>query len=257
MMHKYIQTSLKTDNTWFYWTELRKNVRIRLFCFPYAGGSPTIFRKWASKLPQNVEIIAVRLPGRDIRIREAAFSEWLPLLSAIEQALTPYFDKPFAFFGHSLGASLVYELTRRLSNQNNSLPIQLLISGCRCPHLPLRQPPMWNLPKQEFLRRLREMNGTELEVLEDKRLIALLEPTLRADIKLAESWECTTRQPLNVPITVFSGLEDDIAPPSDMQDWRYYTNLEFYSYTLPGNHFFLHSSERILLDYISNIWSSI
>ncbi|OKH56763.1 hypothetical protein NIES2130_23405 [Scytonema sp. HK-05] len=245
------------DNSWLYWPAFRKNAWMRLFCFPYAGGSPTMFRSWLNRLPESIEIVAVRLPGRDARIKEPAFSEWSALLNAMELALAPYFDNRFAFFGHSLGASLAYELAQRLHNQEKIPLTQLLISGCQCPHLRRRKPPMHHLPRQEFLERLREMNGTPSEVLKDKVLMALLEPTLRADIKLAETWEGTTRQPLNVPITAFSGLMDDVAPPPDMQDWKRYTNAEFSFYTLPGNHFFVHTSEEMLLRTISSICSSI
>jgi medium-chain acyl-[acyl-carrier-protein] hydrolase len=211
-----------------------------------------MFHSWSNKLPEQVELIALRLPGRDSRIGEAAFSQWTPLLSAIKQALVPYLDQPFAFFGHSLGASLAYELTRKLHDQKNLLPRQLIISGCRCPHLPRRKPPLYNLPKQEFFESLRQMNGIPLEVFENTEIMALVEPTLRADIKLAETWEGNREQPLNVPITAFSGLEDEIVPPADMKGWEHYTNKEFSFHTFPGDHFFVHSSEEMLLNTLTS-----
>jgi surfactin synthase thioesterase subunit len=216
-----------------------------------------MFRSWLNRLPESIEIVAVRLPGRDARIKEPAFSDWPDLLNAMELALAPYFDHRFAFFGHSLGGSVAYELAQRLHNQKKIPLTQLIISGCQCPHIPRRKPPMHHLPKQEFLERLHEMNGTPPEVLKDKVLMALLEPTLRADIKLAETWKCSTREPLNIPITAFSGLMDEVAPPPDMQDWKHYTNAQFSFYKLTGNHFFIHTSEEMLVRIISSVCNSV
>jgi len=214
-----------------------------------------MFRSWADQLPKYVEVVGVRLPGRDMRIKETPFSEWPLLLNATEKALAPYLDKPFTFFGHSLGARIAYELTRRLQNQGKPLPRQLLIAACRCPHIPNASQYMHDLPEKEFHECLQRMSGTPPEVLEDRRLMAILEPTIRADMKLAEIWGGIVQEPLNVPIAAFSGLEDDIDPSAKMVEWELYTNVKFTFHALPGNHFFIHSSKALLLNRLAHICS--
>ncbi|MEH2206890.1 MAG: alpha/beta fold hydrolase [Nostoc sp.] len=253
MTYIHPRTNSQTNNPWFAWLDPRKDSLMRLFCFPCAGGTPSMFCNWSNQLPKHIEVVAVRLPGRDMRIKETPFSEWPLLLSAAEQALDPYLDKPFAFFGHSLGARLAYELTRRLQEKKKSLPRQLLIAGCRCPHIPSPKPYMYDLPEQEFHECLQKMSGTPPEVLADRRLMAMLEPTIRADMKLAEVWGGTVKELLNVPIAAFSGLQDDIDPPDKMVEWKRYTSVDFTFHTLSGNHFFIRSSEALLLDLIANI----
>lgn len=240
-----IKTAIGSN--WLYCPTPRQEAQMRLFCFPYAGGSPFMFRTWAARLPEHIEIVAVCLPGRNSRVREAAFSEWVSLLEATEAALVPYFDKPFVLFGHSLGALIAYELAQTFQ------PQYLLISGRRSPHTPERKPPMYSCPGSAFIERLREMNGISSEVLADSKLMTVLEPMIRADIKLAETWKLTERQPLDVPIAAFCGLEDNIDTVEDMQGWERYTRREFSLYTFPGDHFFLHTAEEILLETISNL----
>jgi surfactin synthase thioesterase subunit len=216
-----------------------------------------MFRSWADQLPKYVEVVAVRLPGRDMRIKETPFSEWPVLLNATEKALAPYLDKPFIFFGHSLGARIAYELTRRLQNQSKPLPRQLLIAGCRCPHIPGPIRDMHDLPKQEFYKCLQRMSGTPPEVLANQQLMALLEPTIRADMKLAEIWGGIVQEPLKVPIAAFSGVEDDFDPAYKMVEWELYTSMKFSFHTLPGKHFFINSSKALLLNLITDICSSV
>lgn len=241
-------------NKWIYCPAPRKDPRVRVFCFPYAGGSPLIFRTWPDALPDTVEVMAVRLPGHDSRIRELAFTEWDPLLETIEQALSEYLDLPFVLFGHSLGASIAYELAQRMQrSQRSMMHSHLVVSGRRCPHMPSCRMPMHHLPQQEFFERLRQMNGILPEVLENTRLMAVLEPSIRADIKLAETWKGTTETPLDVPITALSGALDDIDSTGDMQGWTRYSSIHCSLITLPGGHFFIHTAELQILEILAGV----
>lgn len=241
-----------TDSQWFVSQARCENIRLRLFCFPYAGGGPSVFRDWGNSLPEDIELVAVRLPGRDNRIREQAFTEWPPLLDALENALSHYLDIPFAFYGHSFGARIAFELTKRLHAKNLLLPTQIFVSGCRCPHIPSPQPLLHSLPEAEFLDQVLKMNGTPPEVLRNKKLMGILEPTLRADMRLSELWG-DEKQKINVPIVAFCGLGDNIDPPSSMREWGQYTYRKFSFYTFLGDHFFLHAQEKKLLDLMTAI----
>ena len=244
---------INLNEHWFIPFPQRFKAQKRLFCFPYAAGSPNIFRNWKSGLPDYVEIVAINLPGRYDRFMEKSFSDWPTLLDATEDAISPYLDKPFAFFGHSFGARLIFELTKRLQAKNTSLPTQLFISGCRCPHIPCSRPFIHTLSKAEFFELIFKMNGLSSEVVENQRLITILEPALRADMKLSELWEGSEEQKIKVPITVFCGLQDEVDPFERMHEWERYTEEKFSFYTFPGGHFFLHKNEKKLLKIISNM----
>src|SRR4051812_31370410 len=110
--------------------------RLRLFCFSYAGGGTTIFRTWPHRLPNDVELCAVLLPGRESRLRETPFTSMPPLVEALSHALEPYLTMPFAFWGHSLGALIGFELARARRRQRLSGPVHLFISGVGAPQIP-------------------------------------------------------------------------------------------------------------------------
>jgi medium-chain acyl-[acyl-carrier-protein] hydrolase len=245
----------KPGDRWLYWPAPRAHCRMRLFCFPYAGGSPGMFHRWPAALPDDVELAALRLPGRDRRVNEAPFTTWEPMLAAVEEVLLPLLDRPFAFFGHSLGASVAWETACRLAAHGHALPVHLLLSGRRAPHKAPRFAPIHDLPRPEFHEQLRVMNRTPAEVLANREVMALIEPMLRADIRLAETWTPTMQQPLPVPISAFCGSLDPIAPPSDVQEWALHTAVSFSAHTYPGDHFFMHSSEDELLRVLSRILS--
>jgi amino acid adenylation domain-containing protein len=240
------------NEKWFFYPAQRKKARLKLFCFPYAGGTPHIFRNWANHLPEDIEVIALRLPGRDSRIKEKAYSDWSELLDALEDALLSCIDIPFAFFGHSFGARLAFELTKRFHAKGFALPTCLFISGCRCPHIPSPQPFLHELPQAEFFERVFSMNGISAEILSNQKLMEMFEPTMRADMKLSELWENSAQQ-INVPIVAFSGLNDSIDPPSNMRGWENYTQAQFSFYTFSGDHFFLHTNEKNLLGTLSTL----
>src|ERR1700694_2711560 len=152
------------------WIVRRKpgpHTRRRLFCFPYAGAGASIFRAWPDGLPTDVEVCPVQFPGRGTRLMERPFTRLSPLVEALAQALVPLLDKPFAFFGHSLGALVGFELARQLRRQTGVQPVRLFVSADRAPQIPPRDRPIHALPKGEFLVELRRLNGIPRKVLED------------------------------------------------------------------------------------------
>ncbi|MDZ7269879.1 MAG: thioesterase domain-containing protein [candidate division KSB1 bacterium] len=220
---------------------------LRLFCFPYAGAGSIIFRSWPEQLPVSVETCLVELPGRGSRLREPLFTRLLPMIDAALPALLPYLDRPFAFFGHSMGALLSFELTRRLRRQADRLPSHLFVSGRAAPHLPDAMPALHKLPEAEFIAELRRLNGTPGEVLEHAELMQLLMPILRADFAVCETYVCEPGPPLACPITVFGGAEDPHVTRATLEPWREHTSAGFALHILPGDHFFLQSAAPMLL----------
>src|SRR2546423_5947476 len=133
----------------------KPQARIRLFCFPYAGGSSLIYRNWPDNLSSEVEVYPLQLPGRGSRMQESAATQLSPLVEAIAQAIMPYLNKPFAFFGHSMGALISFELARHLRRVQASIPAQLFISGRAAPQVVDADPPTYDLPEDEFIEELR------------------------------------------------------------------------------------------------------
>jgi len=221
---------------------------LRLFCFPYAGGSSQIFRSWSNSLPPTIEICSLELPGRGSRFLETPFTQLEPLVEAIAFAILPYCDRPFAFFGHSMGALVSFELARILRKKYGLSPVHLFVSGHRAPQIPDPDPPIYALPEAEFIEELRYLKGTPQAVLENTELMELILPILRADFEAIETYSYTQELPLNCPIAVFGGLQDDSVSIQELQAWQQQTSTGFSLKMLPGDHFFIQSCEAILLD---------
>ncbi len=224
---------------------------LQLFCFPYAGGSPLVFRGWPDSLPKAVEVCPVHLPGRGMRLAEPPFTQMLPLVETIAAALLPYTDRPFAFFGHSMGALISFELARLLHRRHGVEPAHVFVSGCSAPQFPDAIPRLSSLPEPEFLQKLRCLNGTHKEVFENSELMQLLVPVLRADFSVCESYVYTDASPLNCPISVFGGLQDAETSRDQLEAWRCHTSAHFSLQMFPGDHFFLHTSRPLLLRALS------
>ncbi|NMG22787.1 thioesterase II family protein, partial [Brasilonema bromeliae] len=164
--------------------------------------------------------------------------------------LLPSLNKPFVFFGHSMGAVVSFELARRLYQNYRLTPLHLYVSGHRAPQIPDPEPPIHNLPEPAFLNELRRYNGTPKEVLDNSELMQLLLPILRADFAVLENYVYTPSVPLTCPITAFGGLQDWKVSREDLAGWQQQTNGAFSIQMFPGDHFFVYSSQSLLLQQL-------
>ena len=224
---------------------------LRLFCFPYAGGGAGIFHRWAEHLPASVELYAVQLPGRGSRLLEPALKSLPVAVRAAHKALLPHLDKPFAFFGHSMGATIGFELARLLSQEHNIEPAHLFVSGRRAPHLPDHERVTYHLDEPEFVEELRRLNGTPKEVLQHPELMQLLLPALRADFEMIQTYVYIPGTPLGCVITAFGGLEDKNVTREHIAAWREHTNGRFSLQMLSGDHFFIHDARTAVVEALS------
>jgi surfactin synthase thioesterase subunit len=167
------------------------------------------------------------------------------LCFALLPALVPYLDTPVAFFGHSMGALIAYQIATTLRDKGHC-PIHLLVSSQRAPHLPLGRPPSYNLPDDAFTERLRSLNGTREMVLKDPELMDLLRPTLRADFELSECASRGRRDQLECPVTAFGGLADREVRRPQLEAWRETTRGAFHLHMFAGDHFYLAGNEAEL-----------
>lgn len=238
-------------DSWIIRRKPSPQARLRLFCFPYAGGGVSIFRAWSDTLPADVEVCPLQFPGRGTRLMEPPFTQLSPLVQALAEALFPLLDKPFAFFGHSLGALVSFELARRLRRRYAVQPVRLFISADRAPQIPNRDPAIHSLPEGEFLTELRRLKGTPTELLEDEEVMQIMLPVLRADFAVYETYRYSTEPPLNCPISAFGGLQDHRVNRGDLEAWRDHTGVSFSLTMFPGDHFYLNTTQPALLQALS------
>jgi len=238
------------DNPWFAHAKPRAGARVRLFCFPYAGGSAVIFRNWAKVLPQSVEVCPIQLPGRGARVREEPFTSMSRLVDALATASSAHLDKPFAFFGHSMGATISFELAHKLYVERGLHPVHMFVSGRRAPQIPDDEPPTFNLPDHEFVEELRRLEGTSPAILCNRELLEVLLPLLRADFELIQAYQYRARSRLECPIMAMGGLADKDVSQEQLEAWRKQSTGQFNIHMFPGNHFFLHEEEKKILQII-------
>ncbi|MFL6253976.1 MAG: thioesterase II family protein [Pyrinomonadaceae bacterium] len=244
--------SQQTDAAqWFKSPAPNSRSRVRLFCFPYAGGSAAIFHHWSRSLPHDIEVCPVMLPGRGSRMREPPLTRLSTLVEQLARAIEPYLDKPFAFFGHSMGAFIGFELARSLRRQAGVEPAHLFVSGCRAPQLPDSQPLAYDLPDHEFIEYLRELNGTPEEMLGHPELMALMMPLLRADFEAVSTYVYADDAALSCPISAYGGLRDATTTREDLAPWSELTTGRFVLRMFDGDHFFIQHAAPLLLATLS------
>lgn len=230
-------TTFPGSDAWITYPKPQPLARLRLFCLPYAGGGASIYRGWQDDLPASIEVCPIQLPGRENRFREPRFTQLPPLVAALSLAIRPHLTKPYAFFGHSLGAIMGFELARTLRRQGSPQPMRLLVSGHRAPQLTYRMPVAHDLPDAALVRELRRLNGMPDEVLDNADLMDLLLPLLRADFAVAETYTYTPEPPLDFPISAFGGQRDEGVSEAEMASWNTQTTADFSLQMLPGDHF--------------------
>ncbi len=236
-----------TSNVWVRCFTSKPKARLRLFCFPYAGGSASLYRDWETALPLEVEVCSVQLPGRENRLQEAPITHIPSMVQVLTHAIRPYLDRPFAFWGHSMGALIGFELARQLRREGMPEPCHLFVSGRKAPQIPHSRIPVHQLPESEFMEEIRRLNGTTMAVLQNKELMELLLPTLRADFALVETYTYCHEVPLGCGISVFGGLQDDLVNYDDLEAWNAQTQQNFKVRMFSGDHFFVHSNRHQLL----------
>ena len=227
------------------------NKRLRLFCFPYAGGNEYIFRGWEKWLPDFVEVRAVLLPGRGARINHEPYRELSRLVNDLAMERQLFLDRPFAFFGHSMGALISFGLAQVVRDRYNIQPAKLFVSGQGAPHLPRKRPAVHDQPVEEIRTVLRELNGTPPEILENDEMMKLALPLLRADLQVVETYKCEPATLLDCPIVGFTGTEDADVTDADMQAWQMHTSGQFTLHTFSGGHFFIKTAEAQVLARLS------
>ncbi len=220
---------------------------LRLVCFYHAGGSAAVFRPWAQLLAPLVEIVAVELPGHGARVYEPLFRSMDALVPAIADELAPLLaGKDFAFFGHSMGALVSFEMARHLRRQSAPLPRWLFVSGRQAPQIP-PQTAFYRLADNDLVQALIGLEGTPPPVLQHAELLELFLPIIRADFMVCETYTYAPEPALPCPIVAYSGSDDHSVSQRHLELWREQTRASFDLQLFPGGHFYLRAAQTALL----------
>ena len=234
-----------------------KRATIRLFCFPHAGGSPSVFYDWSKLLPAFAELCIIQLPGHGSRLMETAFTRINALSEDLFPALESFTDCPFVCFGHSMGGLVAFEWIRSLRKRNRKLPRTLISSSCLAPQVRKKGEPLHELSDRDLIEKLKIVGGTPLEILENEDLMNLVLPGFRADLELLFFYEYVTESPLDVPIFAVGGEADKSVSSEDLEKWSSQTRCSFSTKLLPGGHFYFQEEPKTLLENVCEILENL
>lgn len=223
-------------------TTRRTRAKVRLLCFPFAGGSASVFKHWQKFLSPAIEVVAIEYPGHGMRMGEPMMSQWEPSLEQFLPEIATLLDKPLAIFGHSMGAVFAFECVRALWRQYNVNAAHLFVSGARAAHLPFEDQRLYELPDADLLARLGLLDGTPRELLNNPDVVRMMMPIMRNDMELSGTYRHAYQAPLDCPITALCGDSDPIVSTEDAAGWQLQTSRKFALKIFHGGHFFINSS---------------
>lgn len=235
-----VRISEGKSTPWLPWgISTKVNADVRLFCLPWSGGSASAYRGWERFLPAGVEVCPVELPGRGTRFPDPAIDDIAVLIPDMAEGLRPFLDRPFAVFGHSLGALLAFELTLFLSRTYGLLPDYVFVSGRRPPQQPSLPPFRYSMSDVDLQQNLASLGGMPEEVMNSPELLHMLLPVLRSDFKLTERYGYDGHSVMTCPVTAFVGTRDPEVSVPVMRDWKNVSGEMFSFQSLDGDHFYL------------------
>lgn len=227
------------NNKWFIVPKPKPAARLRLFCFPYAGGQAAIYFPLARLLSEHIELVAVQLPGRGNRMFEQAFTSACAIAQAVETEILAHADKPVALLGYSNGCLQAYEVAWRLQQ---AIKVQHVFMAARsAPQLGVQREAIHLLPDQEFKRELATLGGTPSELLAYDELMELMLPTLRADFQLGYDYQCPAIAPPVINLTSLAGTSDKDVPAENVKAWQQLFAGHCSHHDLNGDHFFINT----------------
>ncbi|WP_394205017.1 thioesterase II family protein [Shewanella waksmanii] len=223
------------------------SAKYRLICFPCAGGNASMFSSWPEQVPQDFEVFALNAPGRGARFFESPYTSMEELVKNLLEDSHLLAEKPYAIFGHSLGARVGYEFIRRATARGLPMPLHFVASGSRAPNIPCFSSPTYTLSSDAFMQIIYDMDGIPDELRENKEMMALLEPTFRADFQIAETYIGQVNK-LACPITALCGTEDCRVPATTVEQWQAFTMYPITVKSYTGGHFFINHNDAALRD---------
>ncbi|MGW0828065.1 thioesterase II family protein [Streptomyces sp. NPDC002845] len=234
----------------------RHDGRLRMFCFPYAGGGASAYAGWQRWLGTGVEVLPVQLPGREGRMPEPRFTDLSALVADLDRELGEELDGPHVLYGHSMGALVAFALAQHRRARGERLPLALLLGAHRAPHLPA--PPITHgyvADDMELVRGLAALGGLPRVLLDRPDWLAALLPVVRGDLMLCDGAGSVDRTPLPIPLHTFAGADDQLVTVPEIREWSLYSTRECETVVVPGGHFYIREQENVFLDRLSEVLS--
>lgn len=227
------------NNEWFIVPTAKPAAKLRLFCFPYAGGQAAIYFPLARLLPEQIELVAVQLPGRGNRMFEPALASAADIAAAVAPGIQSLADKPFALLGYSNGCLQAYEVAHRLARQVNFKHV--FMAARSAPQLAIKREPIHLLADPQFKQELAMLGGTPKELLAYHELMELMLPTLRADFQLGYEYECPPVPAVATRLTTIAGRFDKDVAIENVQAWQQLFAADGQHHVINGDHFFINT----------------
>ncbi|TXR96383.1 thioesterase [Streptomyces sp. col6] len=242
-------TTLQANSAWLRRFHPAEQAPVRLFCLPHAGGSASYYFPVSRALAPAADVFAVQYPGRQDRRNEPCVDDVRRLADLVTAEMLPWCDRPIALFGHSLGATLGFEVALRLEAAG-TVPVALFASGRRAPSRPRENENVHLSPDAQLLTTIRRMSGTDPAVLADEELLRSILPAIRADYKAAETYRYQPSTPLTCPIEVLNGTEDPEVTTTEATAWTTHTTAPCTFHTYQGGHFYLNDHAPAVINLI-------
>jgi surfactin synthase thioesterase subunit len=236
--------------SWIVRYRVRPKAQISVVCIPHAGGGAAAFRHWSKLFPAEFEVFGVEPAGRGSRFSEPALRVLNDIADAVAEAILRLPERPLILFGHSMGATVAFEVSRRLRLLSPATPQCLCVSGAAAPQIPSERAIIHRLPHDAFVARIAELAGIEDALLADQEFVELFEPVLRADFEAIETYRYSVPPALTVPIAAFAGARDLSVPFDHLQRWSELTVGPFTTLMLNGGHFYLREEAAAVIEHI-------
>ncbi|MBZ5623349.1 MAG: alpha/beta fold hydrolase [Acidobacteriia bacterium] len=242
---------MSTSSRAFVRKKQRPHAPLQLFCFTYAASSAQLFYSWCDHVPDWIEVSGFELPGHGPRMGESPLDNYEEAALSIADTLEPVLDRPYAIFGHCLGAALGYEATRLLRNRGARQPLHLFSSGARGPHLGIPIADVESMNDDELIEHLRQAYDAPIEFLTHPEMRPLFLPMVRADARMTQNYRYIPGPPVTYPITAVAGEEDPFVSQNQLEAWRHHTTEECKTRRYPGGHFFFIDAAAQLLSHFT------
>ncbi|MFE2107825.1 thioesterase II family protein [Kitasatospora sp. NPDC059463] len=238
------------DDRWIRRFHPRPDAAVRLVCLPHAGGSASYFLPVSRAMPPSVDVLCVQYPGRQDRRAEPLVDNVPDLADQVLAALLPWTDRPLAFFGHSLGATLAFEVARRLERQKGLVAAGLFASGRRAPSTH-RVETVHLRDDDGLIADIRELSGTDDRLLGDEEILRMILPATRADYRAAETYAYEPGEALRCPLSALVGDDDPKVTVAEAAAWADHTEGPFDLRVFPGGHFYLADHQAAVIEAVT------
>jgi len=237
-----------TAELWLRRFQEAPDAEARLVCLPHAGGSASWFFPMAKALAPDLEVLSVQYPGRQERRLEPCRGSVAELADELVDLVAALADKPLALFGHSLGATVAFELIRRLEARG-VVPEVFFASGRRAPST-VRAESVHLRDDAGIIAEILSLGGSDARLLEDPDIAEMVLPAVRGDYRAAETYRYADGPPLSCPVVVLTGDSDPKVSPHEAAAWAGHTSGRFELHSFPGGHFYLNDQAPQVLDVI-------